>query len=99
MKQRGFYVLENGEQANKELKTIEEGASSIVYACLAPELENRGGLYLQDCDVAPLKTREELLKGIADGFFPCGVAKHALDEESAEKLWKLSEQALSAISL
>lgn len=95
MKARGFCLDANGDPVNKELKTIEEGASTIVYACLAPELENRGGLYLQDCAVAPVKQRDELLKGLADGKFLCGVVDYALNEEAAEKLWTLSEKATS----
>lgn len=30
-------------------KTIEEGSISVLYCCLAPELENPGGNYISNC--------------------------------------------------
>ena len=33
-------------------KTIEQGAATSVYACVAPELAERGGTYLSDCAIA-----------------------------------------------
>ncbi|CAF4354839.1 unnamed protein product, partial [Rotaria sordida] len=30
-------------------KTVKQGASTIIYAALAPELDNHGGAYLEDC--------------------------------------------------
>ncbi len=65
----------------KGFKTPEQGASTSVWAALGVELEGVGGLYLEDCaealpgDVAPR------MKGI----FP-----HALNPQSAERLWALS---------
>lgn len=32
-------------------KRPEEGATSIVYACISPELENTGGVYISNCEV------------------------------------------------
>ena len=34
------------------LKTVESGAATSVYSATAPELEGRGGVYLEDCGVA-----------------------------------------------
>jgi len=67
-----------------EFKTVEAGAATEVYAATAPELEGRGGLYLEDCQVsAPAGSQPEGLLGIAP---------HALDPEAAKQLWTLSEE-------
>ena len=65
-------------------RTAEQGAATIVWAAVAPELEGHGGLYLQDCAQAP-----PLAPGMARGQ---GVHPHALDPEAARALWTLSER-------
>ena len=64
-------------------KSIPQGAATSVWAATSPDLEGRGGLYLEDCHVAELGGG-----GLRDG----GYAEWALDPEGAEKLWALSEQ-------
>lgn len=68
-------------------KTVKQGAATIVYAALAPELDNYGGEYLEDCAVS---------KGINVDKTAWGIAPHAADMEAAERLWKLSEQMISS---
>ena len=81
----------------KGFKTIEQGASTTVWAAVAPELENRGGLYLDDCRVASVVTHEEVMAGITSGNYINGVLAYALDESAAERLWEITEQALKAV--
>ena len=64
-------------------KTVEAGAATSVFAASAPELEGRGGLYLEDCHVAVVNDAADALNG---------VKSYALDPESAERLWALSEK-------
>jgi NAD(P)-dependent dehydrogenase (short-subunit alcohol dehydrogenase family) len=66
-------------------KTVEQGAATSVWAATAPELEGRGGIYLEDCSVAVPKTSDEQDGGIAD---------YAVDPESAKRLWAMSEELL-----
>jgi len=66
-----------------EFKIVEAGAATSVYAATAPELEGRGGLYLEDCGVAERKESEDS----RDGYAP-----HAFDAEAASKLWTVSEE-------
>lgn len=65
-------------------KTPEQGAATQLYAATAPELEGRGGLYLEDVQVS--------------GVEPCplgmGCSPWALDPEAARRLWDVSEQTL-----
>lgn len=63
------------------VKTIEQGASTTVWAAVTPTIEDLGGSYLEDC--APAAQ--------ADGLAPGrGVADHARDEEAADRLWRWS---------
>ncbi len=64
-------------------KSVPAGAATSVWAATAPELENRGGLYLEDCGIAAPKTSRDQLTG----YEP-----YALDPAAAARLWALSEQ-------
>jgi NAD(P)-dependent dehydrogenase (short-subunit alcohol dehydrogenase family) len=66
-------------------KSVESGAATSVWAAAAPELEGRGGLYLEDCHEAGPKESEEDV----DGY-----AQWAVDPGAAEQLWTLSEKAV-----
>jgi NAD(P)-dependent dehydrogenase (short-subunit alcohol dehydrogenase family) len=68
-----------------EWKTVPSGAATSTWAATAPELEGRGGLYLEDCHVAALRTSPE-----DEG----GVEAWALDAAAAEKLWRVSEEMI-----
>lgn len=48
----------------------------------APELDGRGGVYLEDCDVAEVD--DESTTG--------GVRSDAVDPAAAERLWSMSEE-------
>ena len=65
------------------LKTVEAGASTSVLAATAPELEGRGGIYLEDCHVAAVNDTPNALDG---------VKTYAIDPRNAERLWELSER-------
>jgi len=66
-----------------KFKTVEAGAATSVFAATAPELEGRGGLYLEDCHVAKVNDAPDALDG---------VKSYALDAENAERLWRVSEE-------
>jgi NAD(P)-dependent dehydrogenase (short-subunit alcohol dehydrogenase family) len=66
-------------------KTVPAGAATSVWAATAPELEGRGGLYLEDCHVAELRRDEE-----DEG----GCEPWALDPTAARRLWEVSEGML-----
>lgn len=65
------------------LKSVEAGAATSVWAATAPELEGRGGLYLEDCHVAEVNDAEGATEG---------VRSYALDAGAAERLWAVSEK-------
>jgi NAD(P)-dependent dehydrogenase (short-subunit alcohol dehydrogenase family) len=62
-------------------KSVEAGAATSVYGAASPELEGRGGLYLEDCQVAPVNEHSA----------PTGARAYAMNPERADALWQLSE--------
>lgn len=75
------------ELAKAGFKTPEQGASTTVWAATSPQLEGRGGVYCEDCDIAQLATEDSL------PFMH--VRPWACDDEKAERLWEMSEQMLA----
>lgn len=69
-------------KVEKSMKSVEQGAATTVYAALDRELEGKGGLFLEDCQVA-VKASEAPQPQV-------GYAKWAYDEEAEKKLWKMS---------
>jgi NAD(P)-dependent dehydrogenase (short-subunit alcohol dehydrogenase family) len=69
------------ERMRHVVKSPEQGASTIVWAAIAPELDSAGGLYLEDCaEAAPM---DPAVPGM-------GVAPHVQDAELAAELWRWS---------
>jgi NAD(P)-dependent dehydrogenase (short-subunit alcohol dehydrogenase family) len=90
-------VDEDGKQILNPLrqsKTPEQGAATEVWAATSPLLEGKGGLYLENSNISPpaetLVPLEPGKPGDARGYF--GVKAHALNVESADRLWVLSEK-------
>jgi NAD(P)-dependent dehydrogenase (short-subunit alcohol dehydrogenase family) len=65
------------------MKTVASGAATSVYAATAPELEDRGGLYLEDCHVVDVNDDPSVLSG---------VRSYAVDIDAARRLWTVSEE-------
>ena len=72
-------------------KTVQQGAATIVSGAVGPPLAGIGGVYLKDCDVAPLDDEHRPLT--ADSL-PADAASHSLDPQNALRLWELSERLL-----
>jgi NAD(P)-dependent dehydrogenase (short-subunit alcohol dehydrogenase family) len=76
------------EGGGLKFKSIPEGAATTCFAATSPDLEGRGGLYLQDCQVAEVDDGET---GPGRG----GVRSYAVDRDRSDQLWAWSEQAVS----
>jgi NAD(P)-dependent dehydrogenase (short-subunit alcohol dehydrogenase family) len=76
-----FQFLQTRTRGMK-FKSVEAGAATSVFAATAPELEGRGGLYLEDCHVAAVNDAPDALDG---------VKSYAVDPKNAERLWEVSE--------
>lgn len=77
-----------GNVVGEDFKSPSQGAATGLWAATSPLLDGRGGLYLEDCDVAHVATAEQSMD---DG----GVQPYALDPEAAARLWQLTS-ALTA---
>lgn len=67
------------------LKTIPQGAATTIWCATSPSLNNMGGVYCEDADIA------ELASDSGEGL-SAGVKPYSLDEAGAKRLWELSEQ-------
>ena len=71
-------------------KTVEQGAATSVWCATSPQLDGMGGLYCQNCDIAPLVTEDVSANPV--GSLALGVVPHGVDEAAAERLWALSSE-------
>ncbi|KAL3469472.1 hypothetical protein BJX99DRAFT_241178 [Aspergillus californicus] len=79
--------VKQGWAADKDLaktwKSVDQGAATTVLAAVSPELEGKGGLYLENTQVAK-----------PPGTGLAGYADWAYDEEGPGKLWDISLRLL-----
>ncbi len=84
----GITHLPNGEvefsgDSPWRFKTVPQGAATSVWCATSAQLDGKGGVYCEDCDIAP---------AIDDGdLTTAGVAPWAHDPAFADRLWTLSE--------
>lgn len=81
---------------SKGLKSLTQGASTTVWCATSPKLTERGGVYCENAEIAdldssPVKDSGEDLDRV---LLMQGVLPYALEEETAKKLWTLSEELL-----
>ena len=78
------------ELAKAGFKSSTQGASTSLWAATSSQLDNKGGLYCENCDVANLAggSPEERYFGVRDW---------AVDPSEAEKLWHCTEKMLANI--
>lgn len=70
-------------------KTPEQGASTTVWAATSPLLQDTAGVYCEDCDIAAPTDPDSPMARFM------GVNAHACDDDSAERLWTLSERLVA----
>lgn len=69
------------------LKTIPQGAATTLWCATSPSLNNLGGVYCEDVNVAVIADPHP-------GQLPGGVSGYSLDELNAKRLWQWTEQTL-----
>ena len=77
------------ERVAKMFKSPTQGASTSLWAATSPQLDDIGGVYCEDCEVA--KRQDDSDKNAR--FI--GVADWAVDSEEASRLWDETEKMLS----
>lgn len=91
---KGFFD-ENGKpilDPVNGLKTVEQGASTQVWCATSPQLENLGGVFAEDCEIANIIVENDNTSDINEIVRRKGVMPYAIDRENAERLWTLSEK-------
>lgn len=83
----GFVTPEGEPAPGLKFKTSPQGAATTVWAAIGKDLEGKGGLFLENAKVASVST---------EGFKQGGYAPHAFDEQTAKKLWDVSEKLVNA---
>ncbi|RNC85885.1 MAG: SDR family NAD(P)-dependent oxidoreductase [Balneola sp.] len=85
------WINEDGspsELAKQGFKSSEQGCSTTLWAATSELLEGMPGVYCEDCNVAaPTDNSNPMGR-----YF--GVDPHGCDDESAERLWEVSEKLL-----
>ena len=72
------------EANGSPLKSVPQGASTQVWGAVSPDVEGVTGTYLEDTQIA---------KHIpSDVLIAVGVIEEALDQDSADRLWAISEK-------
>jgi NAD(P)-dependent dehydrogenase (short-subunit alcohol dehydrogenase family) len=83
------WVDENGEmsEAMKDFfKTPEQGCATTLWCATSPLLNDRGGEYCEDCDIAKMMDENSLRYR--------DVAPWAVDDEAAARLWDETEKMI-----
>lgn len=65
------------------LKTIPQGASTTIWCATSPQLNDIGGVFCEDTDIAELSLGQEM---------SAGVKPYSVDKTNAKRLWELSEK-------
>lgn len=73
-------------------KTPQQGASTIVFGATSPLLAGIGGVYLKDNDISPL---DDAPRALTADNIPSEATSHAINPDSARRLWELSERLLA----
>ncbi len=71
------------EAVQKMFKSPEQGAATALWCALSPGLENKGGVYCEDCNIAQPATE--------DSQRYQHVREWVCDPEKAERLWEMTE--------
>ena len=84
------FISEDGS-LNPMLKTAAQAAATTLWAATAPELEGRGGLVLEDC--------AEAVPAGPDTHPWSGFDATVADPDTARRLWDLSVELISALTV
>ena len=84
------WLNEQGEisdGARAMFKTPSQGCTTTLWAATSPLLDGKGGVYCEDCNIAALSGEQPVRYR--------DVEPHAVDQDSAERLWEMSEKLLA----
>lgn len=81
----GFYDEKGNpvQEVVASLKTVPQGAATTIWSATSKLLNNIGGVYCEDSDIAGLASDTEM---------SAGIKRYSLDETNAKRLWTISEE-------
>ncbi|MDQ1166503.1 SDR family NAD(P)-dependent oxidoreductase [Flavobacterium sp. SORGH_AS_0622] len=85
--------IEAEAEMKKIQKTKEQGAATTVWAATSPKLQNIGGVYLENVEIADYNP--DFYDSEAGRKSPAGiagVAPFAVEDQAAQRLWTISEE-------
>ena len=77
--------------ATNFFKSPSQGASTTIWCAVSTMLNDIGGVFCENCDIA--KRKENIDESMRRYF---GVADHAIDSEEAKRLWEETEKMISS---
>lgn len=80
-------------EVEAKLKTVPQGAATTIWCATSPLLENLGGVYCENCDIAEIDLGQ-IEHRYDNPSTIRGVQPYSINKENAERLWKLSEEML-----
>ncbi len=80
-------------EVEKKLKTTPQGAATTLWCATSPLLEEIGGVYCEDVDVAQLDIGN-IEHRYDEPSTLRGVQPYSVDAANAKRLWKLSEEMI-----
>ncbi|KQT26256.1 oxidoreductase [Chryseobacterium sp. Leaf405] len=87
---------ENGKikpEVEAKLKTIPQGAATTIWCATSRLLNNIGGVYCENCDIAEID-HGQIEHRYDEPSTIRGVQPYSIDSDKAELLWKVSEKML-----
>lgn len=80
-------------EVEAKLKTVPQGAATTVWCATSPMLQNIGGVYCENCDIAEIDFGQ-IEHRYDEPATIRGVQPYSIDRDNAERLWTLSEKML-----
>jgi NAD(P)-dependent dehydrogenase (short-subunit alcohol dehydrogenase family) len=80
-------------EVEAKLKTIPQGAATTIWCATSPLLENVGGVYCENCNIAEIDNGQ-IEHRFDEPSTIRGVKPYSINPEKAELLWKLSEKMI-----
>ena len=81
------------DNAGGNLKTINQGAATTLFCATSSSLNDKGGIYCENCNIAAVASSGTDLAKMTEGVLP-----YAIDPANADRLWELSCE-LTGLSL
>lgn len=78
--------VDDDGNVNEMFKSTTQGATTTLWCATSSQLDDLGGVYCEDCDVATVPDAADPKARFV------GVAEYAIDHGEAERLWKLSAE-------